>query len=122
MVYKVKLKSDGSVDRYKARLIQLGNNQEHGINYEETFALVAKMSTIQIILAIVISLTRSLYQMNVKNAFLRGDLKEEVYMKLPPGIQSSSDNEVSKLRRCLYTLKQAPRACFDTFRRVVRQI
>lgn len=115
-VYTVKLKSNGSIYHYKARLVALGNGQEYGINYEETFALVAKMTTVRTILAVAASQAWSLYQMDVKNAFLHGDLKEEVYMKLPLGIHSSSDNEVSKLRRSLYGLKQAPRAWFDTFR------
>ena len=109
-VYSVKLKSDGSLDRYKARLVALGNRQEYGIDYEETFAPVAKMTTVRTVLAIVASQSWPLYQMDVKNAFLHGDLKEEVYMRLPNGIPSSSKTDVARLRRSLYGLKQAPRA------------
>ena len=104
-VYSVKLKSDGSLDRYKARLVALGNRQEYGIDYEETFAPVAKMTTVRTVLAIAASQSWPLYQMDVKNAFLHGDLKEEVYMRLPNGIPSSSKTDVARLRRSLYDLK-----------------
>ena len=109
-VYTVKLKSDGSLDRYKARLVVLGNKQEYGLNYEETFAPVAKMTTVRTILAIASSKSWALHQMDVKNAFLNGDLKEEIYMKLPPGMSMTASHEVCKLKCSLYGLKQAPRA------------
>jgi hypothetical protein len=112
----VKLKSDGSLDRYKARLVALGNKQEYGLNYEETFAPVAKMTTVRTILAIAASKAWPLHQMDVKNAFLNGNLKEEIYMKLPPGMSTTAFDEVRKLRRSLYGLKQAPRAWFEKFR------
>lgn len=70
------MKSDGSLDRYKARLVVLGNRQEYGINYDETFALVAKMTTFRTIFAIAASQSYPIFQLDVKNAFLRGDLKE----------------------------------------------
>ena len=82
-VYTVKLKFDGSLDRHKARLVALGNKQEYGLDYEETFALVAKMTTVRTILAIASSKSWPLHQMNVKNDYLNGDLKKEIYMKLP---------------------------------------
>ncbi|RVW31828.1 Retrovirus-related Pol polyprotein from transposon RE1 [Vitis vinifera] len=85
-VYSVKVRSDGSLDRYKARLVALGNNQEYGVNYEETFAPVAKMTTVRTILALAASSDWPLHQMDVKNAFLHGDLKECIYMKPPPGL------------------------------------
>ncbi|KAL5777432.1 hypothetical protein ACOSP7_010358 [Xanthoceras sorbifolium] len=82
-VYSVKYRSDGSLERYKARLVALGNRQEHGVDYKETFAPVAKMTTVWTVLAIVASESWALWQMDVKNAFLHGDLKEEIYMTPP---------------------------------------
>uniref|UniRef100_A0A2N9IH78 Integrase catalytic domain-containing protein n=1 Tax=Fagus sylvatica TaxID=28930 RepID=A0A2N9IH78_FAGSY len=114
-VYSIKVKSDGSLDRYKARLVALGNNQEYGVNYEETFAPVAKMTTIRTILAIAASQNWDLHQMDVKNAFLHGDLKEDVYMRPPAGLLSTPTSAVCKLRRSLYGLKQAPRAWYEKF-------
>ncbi|XP_029127133.1 uncharacterized protein LOC109798946 isoform X2 [Cajanus cajan] len=90
--------------------------EEYGVDYEETFAPVAKMTTIQTILAIAASKSWPLHQMDVKNAFLHGDLKEEIYMKLPSGMTTSSLNNVCKLRRSLYGLKRAPRTWFEKFR------
>jgi hypothetical protein len=115
-VYSIKLRYDGSLDKYKARLVALGNRQEHGIDYEETFAPVAKMTTVQLIIAIVASKGWSLRQMDVKNAFLHGDLQEEIYMTPPPGFFSTTSTDVCKLKRSLYGLKQAPHAWFDKFR------
>ena len=113
-MFSIKLRSDGSLGRYKARLMVLGNKQEYGQDYDETFAPVAKMTTVRTILALAASQSWPLHQMDVKNAFLHGDL-EEVYMKLPSGMPTSSPNDVCKLKRSLYGLKQAPRAWFEKF-------
>jgi hypothetical protein len=115
-VFSVKLRSDGSLDRYKVHLVALGYKQEYGVDYEETFAPVAKMTTVRTILAIAASQSWPLHQMDVKNAFLHGDLQEEIYMKLPSGMTTSFPYDVCKLRRSLYGLKQAPRAWFEKFR------
>ena len=116
-VFSVKLHSDGSLDRYKAGLVALGNKQEYGIDYEETFAPFAKMTTVRTILAIAASQSWKLHQMDMKNAFLHGDLLEEIYMKLPSSMTTtSSPHDVCKLRRSLYGLKQAPHAWFEKFR------
>ena len=111
-----KLCSYGSLDRYKARLVALGNKQKYGVDYEEIFSPVAKMTTVRTILSIAASQSWRLHQMDVKNAFLHGDLQEEIYMKLPSGMTTSSPHDVCKLRRSLYGLKQAPRAWFEKFR------
>jgi hypothetical protein len=108
-VYLVKVRSDGSLDRYKARLVALGNNQEYAVNYEETFAPVAKMTIVRTILALAASSDWPLHQMDVKNAFLHGNLKECIYMKPPPGLFPSPTSHACKLRRSLYGLKQAPK-------------
>jgi hypothetical protein len=80
-VYRTKSAVDGHISRYKARLVAKGFQQVHGIDYDETFALVAKMDSIQLALAIVVAKGWEVHQMDVKNAFLHGDLSEEIYME-----------------------------------------
>jgi len=87
-VFNIKICSDGSINRYKARLVVLGNKQECGLDYEETFAPMAKMTTVRTIFAIVASESWQIHQLDVKNVFLHGDLKEEVYIKLPTSMPS----------------------------------
>jgi hypothetical protein len=106
-VYKIKTKSDGSIERYKARLVAKGYAQEYGIDYEETFAPVARITSVRSLLAIAAVHQWPLFQMDVKNVFLNGDLTEEVYMQAPPGYSDCPD-KVCLLRRALYGLKQAP--------------
>ncbi len=118
-VYSVKLKSDGSLDRYKARLVAQGFSQEYGIDYDETFAPVAKMTTVRTLIAISAIRDWDIFQMDVKNAFLNGDLSETVYMRPPPGSSIASPHMVCKLRKALYGLKQAPRAWFAKLKSVL---
>ena len=117
-VYKIKTRSDGSIERYKARLVARGFQQEYGRDYEETFAPVAHRTTVHT-LVVVASVRRwTISQLDVKNAFLHGELHEEVYMHPPPGY-SVPDGHIYRLRRSLYGLKQAPRAWFERFTSVV---
>ena len=117
----MKLCSDGTLDRYKARLVALGNRQQYRVQYKETFVTVAKMTTMCTILAIAASQGWSLQQMDVKNSFLHGDLKEHVYMTPLPVLFSSSTMEVCKLNCSLYSLKQAPSAWFEKFHSTLLQ-
>ena len=108
-IYKVKYNADGSVNRYKARLIAKGYAQTHGVDYEETFALLAKMMALWTVIALVVAKGWHLHQMDVKNAFLQGKLEEEVYMIQPPSFESRVQlNVVCHLKTPLYGLKQAP--------------
>ncbi|GFS37380.1 hypothetical protein Acr_00g0051640 [Actinidia rufa] len=120
-VYKVKTHSDGSMERYKARLVAKGFFQEYGIDYEETFAPVAKMTAVRTLIFVAAVRQWSLYQFDVKNAFLNGYLSEEVYMRPPPGL-SPLPGLLCRLRRALYGLKQSPRAWYARFQAVVLQI
>ncbi|WVZ55981.1 hypothetical protein U9M48_006573 [Paspalum notatum var. saurae] len=119
-VFTVKQNPKGEVDRYKARLVAKGYSQTYGIDYDETFAPVAKMNTVRTLISCAVNFGWPLHQMDVKNAFLHGDLQEEVYMEIPPGFAGSQTiGKVCKLKKSLYGLKQSPRAWFDRFRRAV---
>ena len=117
-IYKVKTRSDGTIERLKARLVARGFQQEYGRDYEETFAPVAHMHIVRTLVAVAAARGWTLSQLDVKNAFLHGDLHEEVYMTPPPGLQTSP-GLVCRLRRALYGLKQAPRAWFERFSSVI---
>ena len=120
-IFTVKYKADGNVDRYKARLVAKGFTQSYGIDYQETFSPVAKLNTVRVLLCLAANLDWSLHQLDVKNAFLNGDLEEEVYMDIPAGLETTSNfNKVCRLRKSLYGLKQSPRAWFERFTKVVK--
>ncbi|RVW49080.1 Retrovirus-related Pol polyprotein from transposon TNT 1-94 [Vitis vinifera] len=122
-IFTIKYKADGSVERFKARLVARGFTQSYGIDYHETFAPVAKLNTIRILLSLAVNQDWCLQQLDIKNAFLNGDLEEEVYMEIPPGFEESmAKNQVCKLQKSLYGLKQSPRAWFDRFTKAVLKL
>jgi histone deacetylase 1/2 len=113
-VYKVKRKADGSIDRYKARLVAKGFKQRYGIDYEDTFSPVVKITTVCLVLALAVSKGWSLQKLDIKNAFLHGVLEEEVYMRQPLGYEDiSKPNYICKFNKVLYGLKQPPRAWYS---------
>lgn len=114
--YTVKYKVDGSIDRYKSRQVAKGFTWTYGIDYQETIALVAKMNSIRVLLSIATNKEWPLWQLDVKNAFLHGDLHEKVYMMLLPGFKIlESEGNVCKLRKTLYELKQSLKVWFENF-------
>ena len=87
-IFTVKYKVDGTIERYKARLVTKGYTQTYGIDYQETFAPVIKMNMARVLLSLLVIIDWSLYQLDIKNAFLNGELKEEVYTLLPPSFEN----------------------------------
>lgn len=115
-VFKLKLNSDGSIARYKARLMAKGFHQQPGIDYFKTFSPVIKPATVRLVFATAVSCNWSFRELDVFNAFLHGHLKEEVFMQQPPGyVDAAHPHYVCKLHKSLYGLKHGPRAWFERF-------
>ncbi|GJZ56453.1 retrovirus-related pol polyprotein from transposon TNT 1-94 [Tanacetum coccineum] len=113
-IYKVKLDELGGILKNKARLVARGYRQEEGIDFEESFAPVARLEAVRIFLAFAAHMNMIVYQMDVKTAFLNGILREEVYVSQPDGfVDPDNPNHVYRLKKALYGLKQAPRAWYD---------
>jgi hypothetical protein len=122
-VFKNKLNEYGQVTKNKARLVCKGYAQIEGIDFEETFAPIAKMEAIRLLLAYAISKNVKVYQMDVKLAFLNGELEEEVYIEQPEGFQLSENTDyVRKLKKVVYGLKQAPRAWYSRLDKYLQQL
>ncbi|KNC31245.1 Copia protein [Lucilia cuprina] len=120
-VFRIKKNENGELSKYKARLVAKGFLQKHGRDYEETFAPVAKLTTIRIVLAVGVQLKFYFHQMDVKTAFLHGDLKEDIYMQPPEGVDVK-ENYVCKLNKSLYGLKQSPRCWNEKINNYLIQI
>nr|KYP52586.1 Retrovirus-related Pol polyprotein from transposon TNT 1-94 [Cajanus cajan] len=115
-VFNVKVGHDGQVDRFVAK----GYTQVYGLNYSDTFSPIAKMASVCLFLAMAAMRHWPLFQIDIKNAFLHGDLEEEIYMDQPPGfVAQGGSGLVCKLQKSLYGLKQSPRAWFGQFSKVI---
>jgi histone deacetylase 1/2 len=122
-VFKTKHKADGSVDKFKARLVAQGFTQRYGIDYLDTFSPVIKHATVRLVLALAVSRNWSVRQLDISNAFLHGVLEETAYMKQPPGFEDSAHpTYVCKLHKSIYGLKQSPRAWYSRLSDMLQQL
>ncbi|AAG12527.1 Hypothetical Protein [Arabidopsis thaliana] len=122
-LYKHKYNADGSLSRYKSRLVANGKSQEHGVDFYETFSPVVKPATIRAVLNFAVERDSSVHQLDVQNAFLHGKLEETVYMYEPPGfVDNKNPGYVCKLNKALYGFKQAPRAWNARFASYVKMM
>ena len=115
-VYKLKLGDGGNPPRYKAKIVVKGFQQKKGVDFDEIFAPVVKMTSIRMVLSIAASMNLEVEQLDVKTAFLHGDLEEEIYMQQPRGFEKrGKEHLVCRLKKSLYGLKQAPRQWYRKF-------
>ena len=115
-VFKIKKDGSGTIIKYKARMVVKGFLQKKGVDFSEIFSPVVKMTSIRVFLGLAASLNLELEQLDVRTAFLHGDLDEEIYMEQPEGFEvSGKKNLVCKLKKSLYGLKQAPRQWYKKF-------
>nr|CAN76029.1 hypothetical protein VITISV_016069 [Vitis vinifera] len=119
-IFKRKMKVDGSIDKYKARLVIKGYRQTEGLDYFDTYSPVTRINSIRMVLAIAALRNLEIHQMDVKTAFLNGDLDEEIYMEQPEGFSApGQEKKVCKLVKSLYGLKQAPKQWHEKFDNVM---
>ena len=119
-IFKKKLKIDGSVERYNARLVVKGFTQKQGIDFFDTYSPVTKISTIRALFSLDSSYKLLVYQVDVKTVFLNGDLNEEIYMEQPPRcVVPGQKNKVCRLKKSLYGLKQAPKQWYEKFHKTI---
>ena len=122
-IYKIKKNANGSIERFKARLVAEGFHQQEGIDFNETFSPVVKHATIRIVLSLAVTYNWQIKQIDIQNAFLHGELEEEVYMAQPQGyIHPQYPNHLCRLHKSIYGLKQAPGAWFSRLTDKLRAI
>jgi len=115
-VFRKKLRTDGTIDKFKARLVVIGYTQKKEIDYFDTYSLVTKIATIRSLVALAAIHGLVVHQMDVKTAFLNGDLREKIYVEQPEGyVIQGQENKVCMLRKSLYGLKQAPKQWYEKF-------
>ena len=113
-IFTIKYLPNGKIERNRTRLVARGYTQTYGEDYIDTFAHVAKLHTIRIVLSVAVNLGWDLWQMDVKNAYLQGELEDEVYMHPPPGLESLvKPGNVLRLKKAIYGLKQSPRTWYN---------
>lgn len=119
-IFKIKRNSDGSINKYKSRLVAKGYVQRYGIDYEEVFAPVARIETIRFLINLAATSGWEIHHLDVKTTFLHGDLKETVYVMQPEGFEvKGKEDKVYRLKKALYGLKQAPRAWNDKLNKIL---
>ena len=119
-IFKRKLKANGSIDKYKARLVAKGFSQKKDIDYFDTYAHVTRITSIRVFIALTAIHNLHIHQIDVKTAFLNGDMDEEIYMSQPEGcVVPSTEHKVCKLVKALYGLKQAPKQWHEKFDQVL---
>jgi hypothetical protein len=122
-LYKLKHAADGSIEKYKARFVARGFSQVEGVDYDETFALVARYTSIRAVISIAAEMGWKIHQMDVKTAFLNGLIEEEVYIEQPLGFEvHGRESHVCRLKKALYGLKQAPRAWYSRIDAYLQQL
>jgi hypothetical protein len=112
--YKIKHATDGSIEKYKSRFVARGFSKKEGVDYEETFAPIAKYTSIRAVMSLVSIMGWKIHQMDVKTTFLNGIIEEEVYIEKSSGFEiSGKESHVCMLKKALYGLKQASRAWYS---------
>ena len=113
-VFKKKTKADGSIERYKARLVAQGFSQKRGLDYDETFSPVVRFESFRCLVAVAVEKCLKLHQLDITATFLNGHLEEEMFMRQPEGfVEEGKEHLVCKLKQSLYGLKQSPR-CWNS--------